>query len=146
MCFDLWCALPPERLKTILDSKQVKKLIRGSCILQSGSGSVCVADSQQEHVMEDDGSEESKQNEGCPEGDVKDKERPKHVGTVLKRKKENTLKLKFTATLLSRRPGFVHSLWLWDQQMHKLAEVWSFPVFHYCILMSLMLQLSTVQH
>lgn len=91
----------------MLDSKQVKKLIRGSCILQSGSGSVCVADRQQEHVMEDDGSEESKQNEGCPEGDVKDKERPKHVGTVLKRKKE---KLKFTATLLSRRPGFVHGL------------------------------------
>lgn len=37
--------------------------------------------------MEDDGSEESKQNEGCSGGDVKDKERTKHVGTVLKRKK-----------------------------------------------------------
>lgn len=43
-------------------------------------GSVLVADSEQEDVIEDDGSEESKENEGCSEGREEDEERTEEEG------------------------------------------------------------------
>lgn len=45
-------------------------------------GSVLVADCEQEEVIEDDGSEESKENEDCTEGSEKDQEKTEEKGEI----------------------------------------------------------------